>query len=994
MGLTLSDFEKFFKAVNGNHGPFRWQENLLSVLLQNGRWPDRIAAPTGSGKTSAIDVHVFATALSAQDGWPRLPRRLALVVNRRVLVDDQYERARYLSARLQEALAATEDSVLGEVALALSSLDKLGDRVNREATTPYPLVTGRLRGGSVPSRSWRDNPNACAVLCATPDMWGSRLLFGGYGTADRAASREAGLLAFDSVVLVDEAHLSRQLLVTADRVAELAIVAEEPLSGVPALQVVAVSATPGKRGQVKSSVAVEDDDLAANPELNKRLTTPKPVKLVPVPEWPNARQLPKIASAAARAVSDMRSELASAHQETASRSAATIGCYVNSVPMAVTVAKALRSEGLRVVLVCGQVRPADLERLREEYPGLLTVEGSDQVDVLVTTQSLEVGADLDLAGIVTELASASALAQRAGRVNRIGKRDYEIAAEDGKHAVTAVTVLVPPDELPDLKNNHSGPYSVKELNEALGWVRGLEADRLGIAPWAVHQSAVPEQDADRILYQRPELADAWQWARTSDELAAEPELDLWLSDSFDGETSVGIVVRDVIPVDPTEAEDFVRGLPPDRREVFPVPYRTAQAVLRDLLQAEELDPSPVPIRVRGEDISALKRRDSDRVDIRPGDLVVIDSSEKIATPIEGMFSPPVVVAPAAPDSEAEDELEQSSRVQAEDLLHYLPPLDPPYRELDARYRGRLVLRLEWAEGKDRIAGFPRDLARRIVTEFADSPENAEGLAEGDRHSALAALLNEIADDAIPANLGRLVRAVTDLVSGPVKDSDIIVQPDEAPCRILVLDRRRAIAEEDRQIFAQREKEVFLEEHQGAVAERASWLAKNLNLPDGLRTALRLAGLHHDDGKADHRFQTYRLGKRGDGNLLAKSRRETIREARGDQRQAGLPSHWRHEQRSVVDAWDPIHAQDVDPALALRLIGTSHGHGRSGFPHTARELAGPTDPAHWLKRASDLFDFGGWDELIELTHLRYGVWGCAYLEAVLRAADCQVSGEGK
>ena len=42
----------------------------------------------------------------------------------------------------------------------------------------------------------------------------------------------------------------------------------------------------------------------------------------------------------------------------------------------------------------------------------------------------------------------------------------------------------------------------------------------------------------------------------------------------------------------------------------------------------------------------------------------------------------------------------------------------------------------------------------------------------------------------------------------------------------------------------------------------------------------------------------------------------------------------------------------------------------------------------------LFDEGGWDELIEITQVRYGVWGCAYLEALLRAADCQVSGEGR
>jgi CRISPR-associated endonuclease/helicase Cas3 len=44
-------------------------------------------------------------------------------------------------------------------------------------------------------------------------------------------------------------------------------------------------------------------------------------------------------------------------------------------------------------------------------------------------------------------------------------------------------------------------------------------------------------------------------------------------------------------------------------------------------------------------------------------------------------------------------------------------------------------------------------------------------------------------------------------------------------------------------------------------------------------------------------------------------------------------------------------------------------------------------------AAALFDEGLWDELIERTHVRWGVWGCAYLEALLRAADGQVSAEG-
>lgn len=90
----------------------------------------------------------------------------------------------------------------------------------------------------------------------------------------------------------------------------------------------------------------------------------------------------------------------------------------------------------------------------------------------------------------------------------------------------------------------------------------------------------------------------------------------------------------------------------------------------------------------------------------------------------------------------------------------------------------------------------------------------------------------------------------------------------------------------------------------------------------------------------------------------------------------------------------MRAATVDSELTLRLVGTSHGHGRTVFPHASASLADPSDSADWRALAADLFDWGGWDELIERTHIRYGVWGCAYLEAVLRGADCQISEEGK
>ena len=88
--------------------------------------------------------------------------------------------------------------------------------------------------------------------------------------------------------------------VAARRVRDLALVAEQPITQVPELQVVEVSATPHPGdGHGRTAVAVEEGDLAEE-KLGARLTRPKPVTLVPVPEWPPGRQGAKAAAAVIR----------------------------------------------------------------------------------------------------------------------------------------------------------------------------------------------------------------------------------------------------------------------------------------------------------------------------------------------------------------------------------------------------------------------------------------------------------------------------------------------------------------------------------------------------------------------------------------------------------------------------------------------------------------------------------------------------------------------
>jgi len=107
--------------------------------------------------------------------------------------------------------------------------------------------------------------------------------------------------------------------------------------------------------------------------------------------------------------------------------------------------------------------------------------------------------------------------------------------------------------------------------------------------------------------------------------------------------------------------------------------------------------------------------------------------------------------------------------------------------------------------------------------------------------------------------------------------------------------------------------------------------------------------------------------------------------------SGLPTGWRHEQLSSVVAWDRTsNGVAAESRLVIRLVGTSHGHGRSTFPHATARLVGSQ---HELAVSSAaLHDDGAWDAIVESTHWAHGVWGCAYLEAILRAADGQVSGE--
>ncbi|MBE1590512.1 type I-U CRISPR-associated helicase/endonuclease Cas3 [Nonomuraea angiospora] len=933
MRLSIERFDEYFSAVHGTGEirPYGWQRRLLERLVTDGRWPEVIAAPTSAGKTSVIDIHIFAVALMAAGAAPRLPRRLSMVVDRRVLVDDQHQHA----CQVRDRLHAATGGILAEVADLLRSL-----LVTENGTSP--LLVTRLRGGVPAPRAWRDDATACQIICATPDMWGSRLLLSGYGSSPASRPREAGLLTFDSVVVVDEAHLSRQLIYTARRVAQLAAISDRPLP-VPVLQVVEATATPDRSGSV-SHVDVEEGDLADSPVLQQRLCRPKPVELLELPVWP----IPAKGAARTRALATMAERAIALRGQYGP----TIGCFVNNVATATDLAAQLGQAG-RTRLVCGRLRPYDLDRLHNTK--LLTPDGDPEVDYVISTQSLEVGADLDWAAALVELAPGSAITQRAGRVNRRGNRTD-----------TRIVVAGPDKQLTDKTN--VAPYEVDDLNDALAWLRERTTDPDGLAPWTLREHPPPPQRRRRTLLQRPELSDAWMWSRTNDQLFATADLDLWLSDDLADDLDVGIVVRQDLPADPATAIDLIRALPPLDYEAIPVRINIA----RDRLAEVET----LMLRVRDDQVSIHTGQDNDPSrpdpqpqtadrDLRPGDIVVVGTSAAIFTVIDDMS----LVDRTGTDL-ASDVLESPEKAKV----------------------GQFVFRLGRGSCLDPATTNDDEISSAITHVLsAATADNAGYLnSRPGRHNVADALakLAPLLEESAARSIHEAIKALR----GRIKDFEVttLADPDEPPSRLLITDNRRLIRDEAaRQQWTPTER-VTLHAHAHAVAARAKSIGDRLGLGP-LADLLSLAGLHHDDGKAQARFQLSLDPDQTSTELLAKSGMTTRREIDRARAMSGLPSNWRHEQLSVLACWDALADLPCDHRdLVARLVGTSHGQGRPGFPHTSTELTG--DP-RFTDLARLLFDEGEWDHLIERTHTAFGVWGCAYLEALLRAADGQVSSEG-
>ena len=1009
MSLSIDRFGEFFGALYKYKGkplePFPWQTRLAKRVFTEG-WPDCIDLPTASGKTAAIDIAVFALACQAglETKARTVGRRIFFAVNRRMIVDEAFDRADALANTLLKAEENSDIGILGEVARALRSLNGESD-----LTKAPPLDRVQLRGGIYRDRAWARSITQPIVVCTTADQLGSRLLFRGYGVTASSAPIHAALCGCDSLVLLDEAHVTRAFSQTMQLLTRY----QSQHSTAPKMRFVQMTATPA--GEVKNRFALDDADRS-HPILKRRQEASKPVTLVKLEKKkPIAGE---IVNRAFGALSDSRK---------------AVGIIVNRVQTAREIERSIQEEIAKrakkdetfnadVYLVIGRMRPIDRDDLQEKL-GMLV--GPYRPDVLekpvfiVATQCLEVGADYDFDALITECASIDALRQRVGRLNRKG-RPIEVVAV----IVTNEESLKGDDPIygDAIKHTWEWLWSKKDANDQCDF---------GISKFVPLWKDV-EKQSDTYLKDdcpKPLLSPAQSAAvllpahldalcQTSPQPVPSPDVSYFIHGPQRDNAEVNVCWRaDLGPDGETAIErwpEIVRLLPPTSPECMTVPLSAMKRWMGERFKidadadvptaavetedkrdhASETQLAHVLIwrygRTPGDDAERRRRLvgfvTNDPREIKPGDTIVMpvssrnwlkfghipnatqSSYEKTATETEEEFATRCALLDHSVDV-AERAMRQS-KLRLAIRLHNTFPGRSDLRELRA--------------------GELRPLLRTLLeTEIADADE---------RRRALAVL---------DSRFDRHRYDTTDDDNPETKHNELIVfRSLLEPPNLLELPTSDDDDGEDD--LSEGNQFIPFSDHTQHVEDRLALSLDKLHLNE-LDSTVRASAPHHDIGKLDTRFQAMLAGvtpyeammlpkllAKGDGVRRTKAERDVIF------KRAMYPRGFRHEMLSIeLIKHLKLELKLKHRDLLLHLIAAHHGYARPFAPvcfddaidDELRSLrVNGHDIASSERKAwtpSHRLDSGIAERFWKLTR-EHGWWGLAWLESILRLADQQAS----
>ena len=1028
--LTPARFDEFFRALYG-YGPFPWQKRLARRVAEAGRdsvpWPKALALPTAAGKTACIDIAVFALACQA-DRPPEertAPRRIFFVVDRRVIVDATFQRTRDLAFQLQKAQKG-EDGILKEVASHLCQL-ALGEKLTPEEDSGdddpnnHPLAAFQLRGGMYRDDTWARSPLQPTVVVTTVDQFASRLLFRGYGSSAGMRPIHAGLAANDCLIVLDEAHCAEPFRQTVNAVKRYRQWAMEPHSiGSVPFHLTLLSATPPTR--IKDIFRDEDEDRQ-HEVLGARIKVSKPAKLVEV----RNRRGAEVASRKDDALDRLAGQIAAEAKTLVSEERRNIGVMVNRVHTARLVYQHLEKAGESVTLLTGRMRPIDRDDVGKTLIDVLktnakqasgqppsgnpTATGNGQLLLsdtpavpepsreenslfVVATQTLEVGADLDFDGLVTECASLDALRQRFGRLNR-GGRDIEAQA----------TIVVRADQTTLRRGDNLGdPIYGTALAETWQWLKErADKDKIDFGYVAMEGILPTESEEVDKLRQRvvdapvmlPAHVDAW--AQTWPVPSPDPDVCLFLHGPNRGAPEVQVCWRADLQSDMSQGRqiDVVSLCPPVSSECISTPIHILRRWLEEAGNGTDPDDNDLEGTLAPVDESPRERRQIRRSVLcwrGPEESHLVTGTETF-----NMLRPgDTVVIPAEPEEW--------------EVFGHIPSGPEKKRIIDLGDRAYLqakakpVLRIH----PKVVERWPESPARDAFMEIARSTASSE---------------DDDFEDKIKESLEQLANVETIEQWQWLKDTASALAQDRRRKRLehpdggIVLQGSRRIPEymemaslststsEDDSYSAT--VPVTLDDHLGGVERWARHFGDGVGLPGPLVDDLALAARLHDVGKADPRFQAllhagHTWTAQASGRLLAKSGNLPTgrRESRRASRESGYPLGGRHELLSVrlVESAPQSLENAHDPDLVMHLIASHHGRCRPFAPVVFDREPVPvkvesTILGYPMAAKSDTrlerLDSGVPERFWHLVR-RYGWWGLAWLEALLRLADHRCS----
>lgn len=967
--MTLPSFSEFYKGLFG-WSPFPWQSRLAEEVIERGWSGMLLDLPTGAGKTSALDVALYCLAYAPT----RMPRRTLLVVDRRIVVDQGADHARMLRTKLLQA----KDGPVRAVADALRALWS-----GSQEDPPFAVAV--MRGGMPRDNDWARRPEQPVLGVSTVDQVGSRLLFRGYGISQKSASIHAGLIGNDTLVLLDEVHLAVPFAQTLDVVGSRF---RRPVAGLPErFAVVKMSATARSSDSLTRPFRLEDED-ERHPVLSTRLDARKEVRLVPI-KVTGDDELKKRETVARRALGEAL--------ELQGAGARVVGIVVNRVDTARIVLELMSQDtSLQTdrLLVTGRMRPIDRDRIVRSklLPGAGAGRTRDDRAgrlIVVATQCIEAGADLDFDGMVTECASLDALRQRFGRVDRRGElgqtRSVLLGRSDAVHP------------------NADDPVYGRALAATWKWLQEQATDDVvdfGIRglPAAVDGDGVPLDDVLAPVVDAPVMLPAHldAWAHTSIKPSPDPDVAHWLHGPEKPAADVQIVWRaiDAVPSNAAEKGAAVRerileqlsAVRPSNLEAITVPLMAARrwlegdapSAIADVVGGDaEGGQSDSRRRKRTSDAPHVLRWDGDDSewiapnDLKPGDVIVVGVERAGLSAFSFDPDGKVGVTDLGDLAQLRGRGVASVRLTTESLRVW--DLPAAAREAMPTFSGEESLSEVLQAVRQWVDSFPQTPGEQ----FPGTPLEWGAALEAWRSRRLRV-----------DRVGGVI-----LVSAPVSKKHLSAELSEL------------LTEDDDSSF--RFAEVTLRAHSTDVRTLAEQYGRALGLGDSLVDDLALAGWIHDVGKADPRFQRWLVGGNEvraamQAEPLAKSALPpgSAMQRRLARRRAGYPTGYRHELLSLAMASgsDDLLRGAHDRDLVLHLVASHHGWCRPFAPPiddaedvpvalTHDKVALTASTRHRLAR----LDSGVVDRFWRVND-RYGWWGLAWLEAILRLADHRASEE--